>query len=68
MSISQSPKTIPNGDKSAETMTKRERFAMAAMQGFAAADVSHQVSHKILANASVVRADALLAELEKRNG
>lgn len=60
---------IPNGDKLAETMTKREAFALAAMQGFAAAPPSWDTAGpEKTASLSVDYADALLAELEKRNG
>lgn len=64
----QSEKKMANGDRLAEMMTKREAFAMAAMQGFAASAVSSTVPHKQLIEASVMWADALLAEMEKRNG
>ena len=47
-----------------EPLTKRDQFAMAAMQGMLAADPSH-VMHRSLAVWSVSQADALLAELEK---
>lgn len=67
----QSEKKMANGDRLAETMTKREAFAMAAMQGFCAIplqgyDGSKALEHDTLR--AVLYADALLAELEKRNG
>ena len=67
--ITQSAKTIPNGDQSAEKMTKREMFAMAAMQGFCAIplqgyDPSKALEQDILQ--AVKYADALLAALEPK--
>lgn len=56
------------------TLTKREAFAMAAMQGFAANSFAGDRMKPIpeytiaeLANISVSMADALLAELAKEN-
>lgn len=47
-------------------LSKRERFAMAAMQGLCASESDeHWWEHDNLAKESVMRADALLAELEK---
>jgi hypothetical protein len=43
-------------------LTKREMFAMAAMQGFCS---NPMVSYKSLAEYAVETADSLLAELEK---
>ncbi|MCC4588736.1 hypothetical protein LL962_16780 [Xanthomonas sp. NCPPB 1067] len=80
MSIQQSAKLISNGDQRVESLTKREEFAKAAMQGIIgcayhqdgyervsryAAMHDMQVIHWV-ARASVELADALLAELEKR--
>ncbi|WDI91946.1 hypothetical protein [Xanthomonas campestris] len=69
----QSEKKMANGDRLAETMTKREAFAMAAMQGYCGAPGDSfrrdaDVSFRGMAEMSVKQANALLAELEKRNG
>lgn len=53
---------LPNGDMQISYgLTKREAFAMAAMQGLAMRAAAHEVA----ANAARL-ADALLAELEKK--
>jgi len=46
-------------------LTKRESFAMAAMQGFCTCAVEEDMSDKIIAKFSVKVADALLKELAK---
>lgn len=46
-------------------LTKREAFAMAAMQGMYANHESRDVHPEIIARSSVAAADALLAELAK---
>jgi hypothetical protein len=47
-------------------LSKRERFAMAAMQGLLASlTADDSLSPKELARSAVVNADALLAELER---
>ena len=52
-------------------MTKREAFAMAAMQGMIASGIctppQDETIHHMTSMASVSYADALLAELEKEN-
>ena len=47
-------------------LTKRERFAMAAMQGLAASDAYSQATPTKLALWSVEQADELIAALEKK--
>lgn len=47
-------------------LTRRERFAMAAMQGILAADADFCVPPGMVAEWSVQRADVLIAELEKQ--
>ena len=50
-------------------LTKREAFAMAAMQGLAAGDTDNRATHEDLAIGSVIMADALLKELSNvQNG
>lgn len=49
-------------------LTKREVFAMAAMQGLLASDVDGNLSAISCIELAVTHADALLAELEKKNG
>lgn len=49
--------------KSLSGLTKREKFAMAAMQGFLSSGVNWGVTH--IAEASVSQADALLKQLEE---
>jgi hypothetical protein len=46
------------------TLTKRERFAMAAMQGFCASPDVQDPSLQGVAKASVLQADALIAALK----
>lgn len=46
-------------------LTKREMFAMAAMQGLLASDTCGNLAVNRCAELSVQHADALLAELEK---
>lgn len=48
----------------AEGLTKREMFAMAAMQGFCQINLTFD-SPQVLAEQAVIMADALLAELEQ---
>jgi len=57
------------GDVQYAGLTKREMFAMAAMQGLCANSIagSHH-TFKNLAAEAVAYADALLAELERTNG
>lgn len=57
---------IPNGDKLAETMTKREEFAIQMMAAMRVANP--EASSQNVAIDAVEDADALLAALEKRNG
>lgn len=45
--------------------TKRERFAMAAMQGILAKFQGQAISCEVIAECSVQQADALLKELSK---
>lgn len=47
-----------------EPLTKRERFAMAAMQGFCASPDVEGWSLKMIADAAVDQADALIAALK----
>ena len=47
-----------------EPLTKRERFAMAAMQGFCASPDVQDPSLQGVAKASVLQADALIAALK----
>lgn len=49
-------------------LTKREMFAMAAMQGLIASDVCGNLHEPRCAELAVKAADALLAELERTNG
>lgn len=50
----------------AEGLSKRERFAMAAMQGLLAGDpVPHEFNEAQIARMAVDRADALIAALNK---
>jgi len=46
-------------------LTKREMFAMAAMQGILSADTGNDVTYQKCAEWSVKQADELLAELER---
>ena len=46
-------------------MTKREAFAMAAMQGFCAADTDDTLTVTMIAEFAVEASDALLRELSK---
>ena len=46
------------------TLTKRERFAMAAMQGFCASPDVQNPSISGIAKSSVMQADALIAALK----
>ncbi|XQA74620.1 hypothetical protein ACM9XA_03525 [Xanthomonas sacchari] len=55
--------SVSNADKQATGMTKREAFAMAAMQGMAMR-VTGLLDHEV-ANAAVRLADAMLFALEK---
>ena len=48
-----------------EGLTKREAFAMAAMQGLIASDVENVYTTTDIAEISVTQADALLKELAK---
>ena len=48
-------------------MSKREAFAMAAMQGLVAGDPAGKMSPRGIAENSVLLADALLAALENDN-
>jgi hypothetical protein len=48
-----------------EGLTKREAFAMAAMQGIIASDVENVYTTTDIAEISVTQADALLKELAK---
>ncbi|UZB05520.1 hypothetical protein OM948_08725 [Xanthomonas citri pv. fuscans] len=57
---------IPNGDQSAEKMTKREKIAMAAMQGFAGNAQRSVFDGDTQACSAVLWADALLAALEQK--
>jgi len=64
------PFTDDNGFSSMATgLTKREAFAMAAMQGMIASGIctppQDETIHHMTSMASVSYADALLAELEK---
>lgn len=52
----------------AHGLTKRDLFAMAAMQGILSDPNSSYVGADIIANYSVEAADALLAELDKDGG
>ncbi len=61
--ITQSAKKIPNGDQFAEKMTKREAFAVAAMQGLASGPHAIWFDASTPATAAVLWADALLAAL-----
>ena len=45
-------------------LTKREIFAMHAMQGLLACSATYRISRDALASDAVATADALLAELE----
>ena len=47
-------------------LTKREIFAMAAMQGLLASDVCGNMAEHRCAELAVSQADAILAELEKK--
>lgn len=49
-------------------LTKREMFAMLAMQGLIASDVCGNLHEPRCAELAVKAADALLAELERANG
>jgi hypothetical protein len=49
-------------------LTKREQFAMAAMQGLLAKHGDDDYTPSQIASYAVERADALLAELERTNG
>lgn len=62
-----------------DRLTKRERFAMAAMQGILAAvyapkhiledlTASNSVNHRVVSQLAVSFADAVIAELEKEKG
>lgn len=62
----QSEKKMANGDKLAETMTKREAFAIQMMAAMRVANP--EASSQNVAIDAVEDAEALLAELEKRNG
>ncbi|MBB3802035.1 hypothetical protein FHR47_002283 [Xanthomonas arboricola] len=62
--ITQSAKTIPNGDQSAEKMTKREAFAIRLMAASRCAALNFDATH--LAKQALVDADALLAALEQK--
>lgn len=46
-------------------MTKRETFAMAAMQGLLASDINANLHQSDCVHIAVAHADALLAELDK---
>lgn len=46
-------------------LTKREHFAIVAMQGILAGDVNNEIYEKDVVEMAVSHADALLAELEK---
>jgi hypothetical protein len=56
-----------NGDDMAETMTKREKFAAMAMQGFLSADEALNIDHIDLAEWSVQQADELILALNKQD-
>ena len=53
--------------ESYEGLTKREMFAMHAMQGLLAHHGEHDYSPEGIAQYSIANADILLAELEKTN-
>ena len=57
---------IPTGYKNHTGLTKREQFAMAAMQGLCANSIAgtHHIAKRLVVEA-VEMADALLAELDK---
>lgn len=59
---------VENGKKPANEMTKREFFALQALNGFLS-NHSYETAGRVndFVNASVQMSDALLAELEKRN-
>ena len=48
-------------------LTKREMMAMAAMQGLLAAPDLNTVQPSSVASTAIIYADALLAELERKN-
>lgn len=60
--------STPHGTEPTYGLTKREMFAMHAMQGLLAANSgwrnSNPMTHDVIANEAVVLADALLAELD----
>jgi len=57
---------IPTNRQVSSGLSKREMFAMAAMQGLLASlTADDDLSPKELARSAVVNADALLAELER---
>ncbi|MBB3856774.1 hypothetical protein FHY29_002147 [Xanthomonas arboricola] len=80
MSIQQSAKLISNADQRVESLTKREEFAKAAMQGIVAnlhneyffrrlsqhAEAHDMTLRQWIAQEAAKQGDALLAELEKQ--
>ncbi|KIQ21564.1 hypothetical protein [Xanthomonas campestris] len=62
----QSEKKMANGDRLAETMTKREAFAIQMMASMRMANP--EATSQNVAIDAMEDADALLAEMEKRNG
>lgn len=59
------PGDFLEGGEYYEGLTKREMFAMHAMQGLLASDTTHQLHQNDCANMAVAYADALLEELDK---
>lgn len=61
---------LPTQDRHEKTsgLTKREQFAMAAMQGSLAGDINDELTIEDIAIQSRQIADALLKELEANNG
>ena len=56
---------MDNGDKQASGFTKREAFAMAAMQGLLTSNSSCDASADLVASWSIECANALLKALEE---
>ncbi|ATS39270.1 MULTISPECIES: hypothetical protein [Xanthomonas] len=59
-------RTIPNSERLASEMTKREAFAMAEMQGFASGPHASWFDAQTPAICAVLWADVLLAALEQK--
>ena len=60
--------TTAHGTEPTYGLTKRERIAIAAMQGFCAAPDTDHWAVETLAECAVRQADALLAQLERSGG